>query len=58
MKFEDDQGMFAQTESGLQTIKININKTKVIRICRDGTEREWDDAINIRIYGQVLDQGK
>ena len=49
MKFANDQGMLAHREKGLQIIidalskteeeydmKINVKKTKVMRVCRDG----------------------
>ena len=51
VKFADDQGMVARTEKGLQTImdslsktgkeydmKINVKKTKVKRVCRNGSK--------------------
>ena len=52
VKFADDQGV-AQTEKGLQTImdalskigieydmKLNVKKTKVMKVCMDGSKRE------------------
>ena len=69
MEFADDQGMVAKSESRLQTImealsktgkkydmKINFKKTKVMRVCRDGSKREGGNAINITIDVQVVEQ--
>ena len=69
VKFADDQGMVAQTEKGLQTImdalsktgkeydmKINVKKTKVMRVCRNGSKREGSNSINILIEGQLVEQ--
>ena len=69
VKFADDQGMVAQTEKGLQTImdalnktgkeydmKINVKKTKVMRVCRNGSKREGGNSINILIEGQLVEQ--
>ena len=68
VKFADDQGMVAQTEKGLQTImdalsktgkeydmKINVKKTKVMRVCRNGSKREGGNSINILIEGQLVE---
>ena len=51
MRFADDQGMVANTEKGLQKImdrlnvaakafdmKINVDKTKVMKVSRNGGE--------------------
>ena len=59
----------AQSESGLQAImdalsktgkkcdiKINVKKTKVMRVCRDGSKREGGNAIKITIGEQVVEQ--
>ena len=61
--------MVTQSERGLQTImgalrktgkkydmKINVKKTKVMRVCRVGSKTEEDNAINITIYVQVAEQ--
>ena len=70
MKFTDDQGMMAQSESGIQTIinalskarkkynmKINAKKAKVMGVCRDGSKREKrGNAINLTIDGRVVEQ--
>ena len=69
VKFADDQGMVAQTEKGLQTImdalsktgkeydmKINVKKTKVMRVCKNGSKREGGNSINIMIEGQWVEQ--
>jgi len=64
VRFADDQGMVASTESGLQKImdclnataerygmKINIKKTKVMKV-----SRVTGDKINILINGKKIDQ--
>lgn len=64
VRFADDQALLADTELGLQRImerldqtankynmKINIDKTKVMRICKSGS-----GIININIRGQQLEQ--
>ena len=69
VKFADDRGMVAQMEKGLQTImdalsktgkeydmKINVKKTKVMRLCRNGCKREGGNPINIKIEGQEIEQ--
>ena len=58
IKFANDQGMVAQTEKGLQTImdglsktekeydmKIKVKKTKVMRVCRNGSKSEGGNSI-------------
>ena len=63
------QGMVAQSEIVIQTImdalsetgkkydmKINVNKTKVVIIRRDGSKREGGNAINLTIDGQEVEQ--
>ena len=65
VRFADDQGMVAGSEVGLQKImdglnatalkygmKINIKKTKVMRVSREGGE------VNITINGTKLEQVK
>ena len=65
VRFADDQVMVAESEVGLQKImdglnatalkygmKINIKKTKVMRVCREGGE------VNITINGTKLEQVK
>jgi len=69
VKFADDQGMVADTEEGLQKLmsrlseagkhydmKINVKKTKVMRVCRQGNKKEGGNAINITIDGQAVEQ--
>ena len=69
LKFADDQGMITQSESELQTImdapsktrkkyevKINVEKTKFMRVCIDGIKREQDNAVNITVYGQAVEK--
>src|SRR5690349_25101055 len=64
VRFADDQSMVAGSEVGLQKImdglndtalkygmKINIKKTKVMRVCREG-------EVNITINGAKLKQVK
>ena len=66
VRFADDQGMIAGTERGLQKImdslnttaeqygmKINIKKTKVMRVSRNGGE-----VVNIVINGRRVEQVK
>ena len=66
VRFADDQGMVASTEVGLQRImdrltevacrygmKINVKKTKVMRVSRKGGE-----AINIVVEGHQVEQVK
>jgi len=66
VRFADDQGMIAGTERGLQKImdslnmtaekygmKINIKKTKVMRVSRNGGE-----VVNIVINGNRVEQVK
>ena len=61
--------MVAQTESGVQTIldslsnsgkefemKINVKLYKVMRFCRDGSDSEGSDEINITKDEQVVEQ--
>ena len=36
--------------------KINDKKSKVMRVCRDGSKREGDNAINVTIDEQLVDQ--
>ena len=67
MRFADDQGMIASSESGLQRImdslnttaikyeyeygmKINIKKTKVMRVSKEGGD------VNIIINGPELEE--
>ena len=65
VRFADDQGMIANTEAGLQKImnalnstavkydmKINIKKTKVMRVSREGGK------VNITINGIKIEQVK
>ena len=35
-------------------IKVTVNKTKVIRVCRDGSKREGCSVINITIDGHNI----
>ena len=62
VKYADDQEMEAQTEKRLQTImdvlsksakeddmKINVKKTKVIGVCKNGSKCEGGNSINIMI---------
>ena len=69
VKFADDQGMLSETERGLQMImdaltrvgklydmKINVKKTKVMRVCRHGNEREGRNSLNIMIDGEKVEQ--
>ena len=62
VKFTDNQGMVALTKKGQQKImsslsktgkeydtKINVKKTKVIRVCKNGSKREGGNSINIMI---------
>ena len=71
VKFADDQGMVAQSEKGLQKLmdavndtgklydmKMNVKKTKVMRVCRDGNEQARGNKLNIIIDGQVVEQVK
>ena len=37
-------------------MKIKLNKTKVMRVCRNGSKREGGNAINKTIDGQVVEQ--
>src|ERR1700730_8582526 len=66
VRFEDDQGMVAGTQRGLQKImdalqgvaevygmKININKTKTMGVSRNGGE-----TVDIHIEGQKVEQVK
>src|SRR5579872_2257256 len=66
VRFADDQGMVAGTQKGLQKImdalqrvaevygmKININKTKTMRVSRNGGE-----TVDILIEGQKIEQVK
>ena len=68
LKFADDQGMVLQTEKRLQTImnalsetgkeydmKINVKRTKVMRVCRNGSKREGDNSINTTIERHWFD---
>ena len=69
VKFAYDQGIVAQTEKGLQTImnamskvekeydiNINVKKTKVMRVSRNGSKEEGDNPMNITIEGQGVEQ--
>ena len=63
MRFTDDQGMVSNTESGLQklmdknetakkfSLKINIQKTNTMLVCRDG-----GGVVNITVDGQRVEQ--
>src|SRR6476619_5299199 len=64
VKYADDQGMVANTEAGLQSlmdslnttakhydIKINIKKTNVMVVSRNGGEK-----VNITVEGQSIEQ--
>ena len=64
IRFADDQGMVASTEMGLQKLmdklndtakkfnmKINVQKTKTMVVCRDG-----GGVVNISIDGQRIEQ--
>ena len=66
VRFADDQGMVAGTQKGLQKImdalqgvaevygmKININKTKTMKVSRNGEE-----TVDILIEGQKVEQVK
>ena len=37
-------------------MKINVKKTKVMRVCRNGSKREGDNSINILIEEQLVEQ--
>ena len=69
IKFADDQRMVAQTKSCLQKIiltlsktgnehdmNINVKKTKVMRVCGDGSKRKGDNAISIFVISDYLFQ--
>ena len=69
VKFAEDQGIVAQTDEGVQTImdalsktrkeydmKINVKKTKVMRVCRNGRKRDGRYSINIIIEGKLKEQ--
>jgi len=64
VRFADDQGMVSNTESGLQklmdklnetakkfSMKINIQKTNTMLVCRDG-----GGVVNITVDGQRVEQ--
>ena len=64
VRFADDQAMVANTELGLQTImdglvrmakqydmKINVKKTKVMRISKTGEE-----DVKLFVEGQIVEQ--
>ena len=59
VKFADDQGMVTKTEKELQTTmnaqrktgkeydtKINVKNTKVMRVCRNGSNRKDGNSID------------
>ncbi|CAF1496207.1 unnamed protein product [Didymodactylos carnosus] len=61
--------MVADSEEGLQRLmdalseigkqydmKINVKKTKVMRVCRKGSKKEGGNPVNITIDGQVVEQ--
>jgi len=65
-RFADDQGMVSGTQSGIQkltnksndtakrfSMKINVQKTKTMVMCRDG-----GGVVNITINGQRIEQVK
>ena len=67
VKFADDQGMVSETEEGLQNLmnalhekgknydmKINVKKTKVMRVSKD----KRAPPLNITIEGEVVEQVK
>ena len=69
VKFADDQGMVTQTEKGLQKIKdalsktekeyykkINVKKTKVMRVCKNRSKRKYGNSSNIMIEWQWVEQ--
>ena len=37
-------------------MKINVKKTKVMRVCTTGSKREGDNSIKIMIEGQLVEQ--
>ena len=63
VRFADDQGMLASTENGFQKLvnklnqtkkfnmKMNVQKTKAIVVCRDG-----GGIVNIIIDGEKIEQ--
>ena len=66
VRFAEDQGMVSGTESGLQKVmnklndtaktfsmKINVQKTKIMVVCRDGR-----GVVNITIDGERIEQAK
>ena len=71
VKFADDQAMVAQSENDLQKLmdvlsktgkrydmKINVMKTKVMRVCRNGSDQEGGNVLKIMIDGEVIEQVK
>ena len=49
--------MYALSKSGKEyDMKINVKKTKVMRVCRNGSKREGGNSINIMIEGQWVEQ--
>ena len=61
VKYADDQGMEtlqtineALSETGKEyDIKINVKKTKMMRVGRNGSKREGSNSINILIEGRI-----
>ena len=66
VKFVHDQRMVTQAESGLQPImdalsktakeydmKINVKRTKVMRVCREGSKSEGSKPIDISISNRA-----
>lgn len=51
--------MDAVNDTGkLYDMKMNVKKTKVMRVCRDGNEQARGNKLNIIIDGQVVEQVK